>query len=86
MLFCKKNIYISNVINTFFLTSADCWDTEDVQAEEVVRQRCMVSDECGERTKQNAGHELEVQTEDLQSKMSQNFDINQEETGFSLLK
>uniref|UniRef100_A0A672PUE5 Golgi-associated PDZ and coiled-coil motif-containing protein n=1 Tax=Sinocyclocheilus grahami TaxID=75366 RepID=A0A672PUE5_SINGR len=39
-----------------------------------------------DRTKQNAGYELEVQTEDLQRKMSEDFDINQEETGFPLLK
>ncbi len=25
------------------------------------RLRCVISDECGERTKQNAGHELEAQ-------------------------
>ncbi len=29
---------------------------------------CVISDECGERTKQNAGHELEAQTEDLSRK------------------
>uniref|UniRef100_A0A672LQJ0 Zgc:175280 n=1 Tax=Sinocyclocheilus grahami TaxID=75366 RepID=A0A672LQJ0_SINGR len=40
----------------------------------------------GARTKQNAGHELEVQTEDLQRKMSEDFDISQEETGFPLQK
>ncbi len=47
----------------------------------VGRQRCMISDKCGERTKQNAGQELEVQTE-----MLEDFNISQEETGFPLLK
>ncbi len=36
-------------------------------------------------TKQNTCHELEVQNEDLWRKMSEDFDISQEETGFPLL-
>ncbi len=39
-------------------------------------------DECGERTKQNGGYELEVQNEDLKRKMLEDFDIIQEETVF----
>ncbi len=63
MRFCKKNIHISNVINTF---SHFCWLSyvEAVQVDDVGRRRCVISDERGERTK-NAAHELEVQTEDL---------------------
>ncbi len=47
----------------------------------------MISDERGERTKQNAGHELEAKiTRICKKKMSEDFDISQEETGFPLLK
>ncbi len=61
MHFCKKNIHISNVINTFLSLHL----TEAVQADDVGCQRCVISDERGDRTKQNVGRELEVQTEDL---------------------
>ncbi len=40
-----------------------------VPADDVGRRRCVISDEHGERTKQNASHELEVQTEDLLRKI-----------------
>ncbi len=46
----------------------------------------VISGEHEERTKQNAGHELEAQNEDLKRKMSEDFDISQEETSFPLLK
>ncbi len=36
-----------------------------MQADDVGCQRCVISDERGDRTKQNVGRELEVQTEDL---------------------
>uniref|UniRef100_A0A672TC01 Phospholipid-transporting ATPase n=1 Tax=Sinocyclocheilus grahami TaxID=75366 RepID=A0A672TC01_SINGR len=39
----------------------------------------------GERSKQNNGHLLEVQNEDLVRRMSEDFDISQEETSFPLL-
>ncbi len=39
--------------------------TQAVPADDVGRRRCVISDERGERTKPNTGHELEVQTEDL---------------------
>ncbi len=51
---------------------------EAVPADDVGRRRCMISDKCRERTKQNAGHELEVQNEDLSWNMSEDFAITQE--------
>ncbi len=33
--------------------------------DDVGRQHCVISDERGERTKQNTGHELEAQNKDL---------------------
>ncbi len=80
MRFCKKNVHISNVINTSLSLHLT------VVSGNVGHRRCMISDECGERTKQNASHELEVQTEDLLRKMSEDFNISQEETGFPLVK
>ncbi len=56
MCFCKINIHISNVINTVF--SLPLTDGSR-------RRRCVISDKHGERTKQNAGQELEAQNEDL---------------------
>ncbi len=46
----------------------------------------MRSDECRsseENGKQNTGHKLEVQNEDLFRKMSEDFDISQEKDWFS---
>ncbi len=63
MHFCKKNIHISNVFNPFLLLLLSY--EEAVPADDVVRQRFVISEERRETTKQNAGHELEVQTEDL---------------------
>ncbi len=59
---------------------------EAVLADDVGRRRCLISGERGERTKQNAGHELEAQNEDLERKMSEDFNISQEKTGFTLVK
>ncbi len=53
MRFCKIDIHISNKY------------AKAVQADDVGHQRCVISDERGERTKQNASHELETQNEDL---------------------
>ena len=49
-------------------------------------RRCVISDERRERTKQNAIHKLEAQNKELLRKMSEDFNISQEETGFPLLK
>ncbi len=46
----------------------------------------MISDECEERTKQNAGHESKAQNEDLYRKMSEDFDISQEEVFFGKVR
>ncbi len=40
-------------------------NAEAVQADDVGRGHCVISDERRERTKQNAGHELEAQNKDL---------------------
>ncbi len=53
MRFCKIDIHISNKY------------AKAVQADDVGHQRCVISDERGERTKQYASHELEAQNEDL---------------------
>ncbi len=59
------------------------WYVDAVPADDVRRRRGVISDERGERKKKN---ELEVQNKDLSRKMSEDFDISQEETGFPLLK
>ncbi len=46
----------------------------------------VISDECEERTKQNAGHESKAQNEDLYRKMSEDFDIIQEEVFFGKVR
>ncbi len=53
MHFCKN--FKHN--KTFSLTSADC-RMEAIPADDVGRGRYVINDECGERTKQNASHEL----------------------------
>ncbi len=54
--------------------------------DDVRRMRSVISDEHEERKKQNASQELEAQNEDLKRKMSEDFDLSQEETSFPLLK
>ncbi len=51
---------------------------EVVPVDDEGRRRCVISDECS--------HEWEAQNEDLEIKMTEDFVISQEETGFPLLK